>query len=276
MQLAAQPPDRQGDDRLRFSAIFDRLHSFNTLPSMIIVGAQKAGTSSLFDYVKQNPNFSASKRKEVHYFDTNFDRSLNWYKKHFHRTGRRLTFEASPYYIFHPAVPGRIKKTLPDAKFVVLLRDPVSRTISHYHHEASRGREPLSLEDALDAEAERLEGHAERLAVSPTAKSAAFRNYSYIARSLYAEQIERWYDYFPRSQFLFLTSEKMFKNPQWAVDTVADFMNVPSHPLKRTGIRNKNSYPDTPSALKADIRRRLGDRNARLPELIGFTPEWLG
>lgn len=76
---------------------------------MIIIGAQKAGTTSLFDYVGQNPNFVASRRKEVHYFDLNYGRSLFGTRSISTQQGMGYRLKL-PYYLFHPAVPGRIKR----------------------------------------------------------------------------------------------------------------------------------------------------------------------
>ena len=132
------------------------------LPSVLIIGAQKGGTTSLFSYLVQHPDVLAPLTKEIHYFDLQYDREDKWYRGHF-PFARRLergavTIDASPYYLPHPLVPARAAQLVPEAKLVAVLRDPVDRALSHYHHEVRAGRESLSFADAIDQEAERLAG----------------------------------------------------------------------------------------------------------------------
>src|SRR5688572_4751100 len=105
------------------------------LPSFLIIGVQRGGTTSLYDYLVQHPRIAPAKRKEVHYFDIRYPNGPAWYRKQFSwwLNVRRnvMTGEASPYYIFHPAVPDRVRETVPDAKLIVLLREPVARALSH-------------------------------------------------------------------------------------------------------------------------------------------------
>ena len=123
-----------------------RMGQPRALPDAVILGAQKSGTSSLHNYLVQQPGVIEPLRKEVHYFDVNFGRGESWYRAHFGRLGEPgLNLDSSPYYLFHPAVPTRMRALLPDAKLIVLLRDPVRRAYSHYWHERDKGRETLEL-----------------------------------------------------------------------------------------------------------------------------------
>jgi hypothetical protein len=102
------------------------------LPHFIIAGAQKAGTTSLFGYLEHHPHCLPSLKKEVHYFDMQYAHGESFYRRHFPATvtaamRQRQVFESSPYYMFQPAVPGRIAKLVPQAKVIFLLRNPVSR-----------------------------------------------------------------------------------------------------------------------------------------------------
>jgi lipopolysaccharide transport system ATP-binding protein len=81
-------------------------------PDFLIIGAQKGGTTSLYSYLCEHPSVVAAERIEVHYFDLAYDRPWWWYKSHFPGrigNGRTLTGEASPYYLFHPLVPERVR-----------------------------------------------------------------------------------------------------------------------------------------------------------------------
>mgnify|MGYP006439820863 CR=1 FL=1 len=138
------------------------------LPNFIIVGAQKAGTTSLFRYLTSHPQIKAPfKTKEIHFFDggleseDNYKKGLKWYKSHFPLKSKmynKLTYEASPLYLFHPCAPKRIKKDIPDVKIIILLRNPVERSISHYFHELRKGRERLTVDEAFRKEEDRLKG----------------------------------------------------------------------------------------------------------------------
>ena len=96
--------------------------------------------------------------KEVQFLSLHWDRGLPWYRRHFPvvTDPAERTFEASPYYLFHPDAPIRAAAALPDTHFVALLREPVERAVSHWFHNRANHLEPLPLAHALDAERERL------------------------------------------------------------------------------------------------------------------------
>src|SRR5436309_16134274 len=108
------------------------------LPDFIVIGAQKSGTGSLYAYLNGHPDVAGARVKEVHYFDLHYHRGVDWYLDQFPDEAAarpRCTGEASPYYLFHPHAPRRAFDLVPDARLIALLRDPVDRAISHYHHE---------------------------------------------------------------------------------------------------------------------------------------------
>ena len=127
-----------------------RLHDRpGPLPGFLIIGAQKSGTTTLFAMLGTHPQLTRPTDKEVHYFSLHYERGEAWYRRHFKG---EIAFEASPYYIFHPAAPERIRATIPNAKLIAILRDPVQRSISHYFHSVLKGHETLPMLEALHAE----------------------------------------------------------------------------------------------------------------------------
>src|SRR3954453_12461513 len=122
---------------------------------------------------------------------------------------RPLVGEASPSYLFHPLAPDRVARLLPDARLIALLRSPVERAFSHYQHEVALGREPLSFEEAIDREDERMRGELEHMLRDPYYFSHTWWNYTYVARGRYAEQLERWFADFPREQLLVLLTDEL-------------------------------------------------------------------
>ena len=138
------------------------------LPDFFIIGAKKCGTTFLYHLLGQHPHVEAAKKKEIHYFDHHFSKGNDWYRSHFPpptwKEGRRsITGESSPYYLFHPHAARRMAGVVPRARLIVLLRNPVDRAYSHYHQEAGRGHEPLTFEEAIEAEEARLRGERDRM-----------------------------------------------------------------------------------------------------------------
>ena len=255
------------------------------LPTVVILGAQKAGTSSLFACLSEHPDVLSPTEKEVHYFDLNFARGLEWYRAHFPRrsapstggTGRgpsEVTLEATPYYLFHPAVPERLPSVLPDAKFIVMLRNPVDRAYSHYWHEYERGFERLPLKAALAAEADRLRGEAARLLADVRYRSFAHQHYSYVSRGLYVEQVRTWFARVPPGRFLFVKSEQFFADPEAQIGRVLRFVGLPPNGAVRPRAVNVGRYPPMDHDLRESLTEYYDPHNRQLAELLGPDFSW--
>lgn len=230
---------------------------------VILIGGQRCGTRSLFNYLRRHPHVATAARAEVHYFDVNHDRGPRWYASHFSSRRGSVAVEASPYYLFHPHVPGRVAAELPDARFLVLLRDPVTRAYSHYQMMRDKQRETLSFGDALDQEDQRIQK-----------SESAFRNFSYKSRGLYADQLERWFSFFPRERFHICISEEMFADGPAHVDRVCDFLGVPYLRSEEYTQWNARSYPRLPKGQEASLRAFYRAHNRRLAELLGRELPW--
>jgi len=255
------------------------------LPDFIIIGAQKAGTSSLYHYLAQHPFVAGAVRKEVHYFDWAFDRGENWYRAHFPtaayrtvldltRKHRLVVGEASPYYLFHPHVPARAQALVPQARFIVLLRDPVERTLSSYQHQVRKERESLPLRAALERELVTMPAEMARVAAEPGYNSDAHRHFSYLYRGHYAEQLARWFDVFPREQFLILHSQRFFEDTAQVFGDVVRWLGLP--PWEPPTYRRFNAAEY--EALDAESRdwlvRYFTPHNERLYTLLGQDFGW--
>ena len=245
------------------------------LPDAVILGAQKCGTSSLHNYLTQHPGVIAPLRKEVHYFDLNYGRGEAWYRAHFGRQGEPgLNLDSSPYYLFHPAVPRRMRELLPDVRLIVLLRDPVRRAYSHYWHERDKGQEELSFEAAIDAEPERLGRVAELLASGELERSREHQRHSYLARGRYAEQLERWFATYPRERIRVLRFEDFVQDPLAALNGTLEFLGLPPAASVRLEARNARRYPPMQEATMARLREYFEPHNRRLEALLGRTFGW--
>ncbi|MCP5028575.1 MAG: sulfotransferase domain-containing protein [Actinomycetia bacterium] len=247
------------------------------LPHFLVIGGQRCGTTSLFRYIAQHPGVVRSTLdKGIHYFDTNYTRSVDWYRAHFPRhDGKGLAFEASPYYLFHPFAPARIAGLVPDVKLIVVLRDPVDRAISHHNHEKSRGFEDLDALAAIDEEPRRMAGEIEKMAADPGYVSFAHQHHSYVGRGRYADQLERYRVLFPPDQLLVLDSDQLNREPEAAVRLVTDFLAL--HPLEGATYDkwNEYQYDRGDEELRARLAGAFADSDARLPDLLGWTPGWM-
>jgi hypothetical protein len=245
------------------------------LPGFLVIGAQKAGTTALYAYLRWHPGITGPSWKEVSFFDRHWWRGEAWYRGQFPlRAGGRLVGEASPSYLFHPLAPERARSLVPDAKLIALVRNPVDRAYSQYQHEVALGREPLSFEDALEAEDERLRGEEGRMLADPAYFSRAWWGFTYRARGRYAEQLERWLAVFPREQLLILPSEDMGAEPEQTYAGVLDFLGAPPHRLDSYPRVFERQYepmrPETRERLASDF----AEPNESLYELLGRNLGW--
>jgi hypothetical protein len=247
------------------------------MPNYVIAGAQRAGTTSLYRYLVQHPDVGAVRLgKGVHYFDTNATASMGWYRAHFPLDpdriplwdGPRNVGEGSPYYMFHPAVPARIKAAIPGIKVIVILRDPVERAHSQWVHETARSYETLDFAEALRAEDGRLVGEEARLLSDPAATSFSHQHHSYAARGQYAPQMQRLWDTFGPENVLAISAQSMFSDAHGAYTRTLDFLGLRKHTAVYE-VHNARSYPPIDSDAAKFLGERLGDSNERLVEMLG-------
>jgi hypothetical protein len=241
-------------------------------PDFLIIGVQKGGTTSLYNYLIQHPQVAAANHKEVHFFDLNFDQGVEWYKSQFSNStegDRRITGEASPYYIFHPRVAERVYDLFPQIKIILLLRNPIERAISHYYYYVKIGCENLSLEAAIAAEPQRLAGEIEKLMASQTYYSYNHQHYAYLSRGIYADQLSNWLKFFPKEQMLILKSEDLYTNPAATFNTTLEFLNLPFHQLENYEKYNAGEYPPIREEMYQQLEAYFQPHNQRLAELLG-------
>jgi hypothetical protein len=246
-----------------------------SLPSFLVIGAARSGTTTLFYYLLQHPRIAPPVTKEVNFFDNHYGRGLAWYRAFFALSvAGRVTGEATPYYLFHPAVPERVAATLPDVRLIATLRNPVDRAYSHYRKMRRHGKEQLSFEAALDAEAERLGGEHERLLSDASYRSRALERHAYVSRGLYADQLERWLAHFPREQLLVLRAEDFFTRPREVYDRTLAFIGLDAFDPGEFHCRNAAPPRTLRPALRVRLEERFAEPNERLARLLGSDVWW--
>jgi hypothetical protein len=232
------------------------------LPDFLCLGTQRGGTTTLQRLLEGHPQVYLPPCKEVHYFSLQAHQSPSWYADHY-RDARRdqLCGDITPYYLFHPEVPRRIRTFLPRVKLIVLLRDPVERSLSQYFHSIQLGLDDLPLEEALAAEPARLAG-AEAVLRQPGGRHRSHQEHSYMSRSRYGGQLSRYEALFPRRRMLLLRSEDLFQRPVRVWGQMQAFLKLRPVPLPPT-VPRANSSDAVAVAVEARVRGWL--RHQLLP-----------
>lgn len=219
------------------------------LPSLVILGAMKCGTSSLYRYISSHPNVVPSSIKETDFFktDDDFNKGLDWYKSLFTGNGN-FAFEASPNYTkqhIYPGVPARMHSVLPKTKLIYVLRDPIERAVSHYVHNYSHGRESRQFSDAIR---------------DP--------NSNYIQTSKYYFQIQAFLEHYSEKQLLLIESERLRTDTANVVNDVFEFIEL--SPDYETDILEKRFHVSSTKKRSSSFEHVLTSRTSNPYLLAGI------
>jgi tetratricopeptide (TPR) repeat protein len=225
-------------------------------PSYIIIGLAKAGSTALYHYLGRHPQILPATEKEIEFFSTFYDAGEEWYRAHFPpipRTMDLITGEGSIEYFFSFDAPIRIASTLPDTKFILILRDPVERAYSHYRMFERLGKENRDWEKIVDSE----------LAISPSCpldefpfrdlQGPADSTGSYLLKSAALPFLKHWRSFFSVDRFLILRNEDLRNDTQAVVQRIWDFLGLPPFELGMTEPVNVGYY----EPMAPDIEKRL-------------------
>jgi hypothetical protein len=226
-------------------------------PNFLCVGTQKAGTTTLHDILKQHPDIYLPESKEAHFFDIDdhYQQGIDWWLETFFSTlnNEKAIGAMTPEYLYYNEVPSRILKTLgPDIKIIIILRSPVARAYSHYLMSKRRGYEDYSFAKAIEIESKRIEeGEFEK------------NHFSYASRSLYFNQVKRYFDIFPRENILLIKFEDdLLRNKEKTIASILDFLNVKNIPLITDLKSNKATKPRFIAISK------LTNNNGRIKKIL--------
>jgi hypothetical protein len=241
----------------------------SALVQAIVIGVQKAGTTALFDYLSEDPQIAVPHVKETHFFD---DEGLDWsapdydlYHRRFPPADRRLRLEATPIYIYWPNCLERIRTYNPDIRLILALRDPVERAWSHWRMEYARGAETNPFAWCIRQGRQRL---------FESRPWGHHREYSYVERGYYGEQVERLLSLFPRKQLLVLKAEDLQDAPAQVLAEVRAFLGLrgaakPAE-ARRTHVAREMDYGSDLTPEDVDfLRETYAPDLARLASLTG-------
>jgi hypothetical protein len=251
---------------------------FRQLPGVVIVGAQKAGTTQLHAYLVKHPRLFGAWKKEVDYFSKHRGRSIKWYRSWFPLCRRMaavkgLAVDASPSYLPTPAALCKMHEVLPDARVIAILRDPVARAFSHYQHYKTRGLESRTFEQAVDEELRQPDARPE-FGVSLGADSPPMLGY--VGRGYYALQLELLLTLYPRKRVLILDSADLFSDTNAACQRVFEFLGIEQFEIVPTKVYNRGYYKDQIDPAVAErLRQHYKRHDERLIELVGRPFRWI-
>lgn len=300
--------------RRRRAALITRLADrtlapLHVKPDFLIIGAARAGTTTLKEHLRSHPDILCMRRGEPHYFSSSHGRSWGWYRRLFptrlervrarRRTGGpALSGEGSPYDLAHPLAPRRVRDALPDARLIVLLRDPAARALSHWNMRRQRGTETRSFEAVVDQELARLTAGLDEEAATSLpiemdpepeedddqrpagprrgARRAWVDRYAaYVARGIYEGQLRRWHALFPRSQLLVIRSETLFTDPVVALEKVWRHLGLDAVPTPDALARNQRQYREpVPEHVMERLRTFYRPHNQALYEYLAEDLGW--
>ncbi|NES75938.1 MULTISPECIES: sulfotransferase domain-containing protein [Okeania] len=243
-------------------------------PNFIIIGSQKSGTTSLANYINQHPQVLPAIKKETHFWSGEFHRGIDWYLAHFPsipKSQNFITGEATPNYLVNYKVAERIYSLLPGLKLLVILRNPVDRAFSQYHHWQRLNWEDRSFEVAINQELEILK-------TTPKQPQGDKKYWqlpgNYIGRGVYIEFMQKWIEVFPREQFLILRGEDLYQGANDTMKQVFDFLGLPEHKLPKYKKLNSGSYAPISDLLRQQLSEYFQPHNQRLEEYLGMKFNW--
>jgi hypothetical protein len=262
---------------VRFSKILS--NPVRMMPSFLLIGAQKCGTTSVFNNLVQHPQICSPSKKEIGFFSSNFDKGISWYKSFFpvpqDRKRSYITGEASTGYICHPHAASRVAQTLPQIKLMVMLRNPIDRAYSHYHHTARMGKENLPFAEAIYQEEARVGEIKAKISQDGNYYHKDYHYYTYLSRGLYAQQLKPWLALFERSQFLILQSEDFFAQPAVTFEQILNFLELPDWEMRDFPQYNPNRYSSPlDSTLRQELAAYFRPHNQQLNELLNLNFDW--
>lgn len=247
------------------------------LPDFLIVGGQRCGTTSMYNYLIQHPDIEPAFIKETHFFDRNYHRGLGWYRSFFpviSESDAKITGEATPYYLYDPHVPKRVAAVVPSVKLIILLRNPTDRAYSHYQFEVRKGTEPFSFSEAINRELELFPSEERKVLEDESYYSDQFSRFSYLGRGLYHRQIENWRRYFPIGSFLFITSEEFYKETGSVMQAVFEFLGIPGLEIADRKTYNAADYEPMPDNLRSALNDYFEPHNQQLFTFLGQNLNW--
>ena len=248
------------------------------LPDFFVVGVVRSGTTSLYYYLDQHPCVMKSAYDELGFFDSNFDLGWNWYKSLFptimqkkkieKRNGKFLTFDDTPFYVYNSTVVKRIKRNFPDAKIIVIFRNPIDRAYSNYFLGVNGGKEKRKFDDLIEEEMILINRRNKQVLFDETLSE------TYLGRGLYAEQLKVWFSEFPKDSVKIIKSEEFAENTQDIMNDLFQFLDLPEYKISNIEKKNVTKYPPMKKETREKLEEFFRSHNKELYNMLGKDFGW--
>jgi len=270
---------------LRYTVISRHVYGitfpFRVLPDFLVIGVGRSGTTSLYYYLDQHPSIVKSSYDEIGFFDDNFHLGLSWYRSMFTtiftkfliklKTKYFMTYEVTPWYVRRPWTARRIKKIFPNIKLIIVLRNPIDRTYSHYHlstqNDEKRDFKVVIKEDMKNISQWNITEKNDSYFSNQVQNSK-------LARGFYYEQIIPWFELFSKEQIMIISSEDLASKTQSTLREIFSFLELPIYDIKNTEKVNVSKY----SKMDQETRNLLIDffrpYNEKLFEYLNREFDW--
>ena len=233
-------------------------------PNFLIIGAQKGGTVSAVINLNKHPDIFV--HKEIHYFDIHYNKKKSWYYSLFNKSNKKIRGEKTPELIYVDKCPERIKKTCPDAKFILFLRDPIKRAYSNWNMNVQESRENRTFEECVDANLKNLD------------EVKTYKNsiYHYVQKGFYIEQIIKFLSILPnKDNLLIIISEKLRSNPEEEYKKIYDFLGVKNINIDYTEEHVRTYENKISKKMENKLKNIYKTHNQMLFKFLGYNiPEW--
>lgn len=249
------------------------------LPSIVIVGAQKAGTTQLYANLVRHPQLFGGTRKELHYFSKHSRWPRAWYQSRFPLQSHLdsvsgICLEASPSYMPSAKAIRRMHVLLPNSLVIAVLRDPVARAFSHYQHEKTRRRETRSFPIAVDESLQQNSRFTPEFGGATSAGDQPLTNY--VARGYYALQLESIFEFYPRERVVIIDSADLFADTNAVCQAIFKRIGLDPIEIRSEKIYNRGYYRETIDPVAAQrLREHYLPYDELLCELLGRRFGWM-
>jgi len=239
---------------------------FRMLPSFIILGGSRSGNTSLFAHLIEHPNIIAGSKKAYFFFQYYTNNTTSFYRSQFPIKRKNLiTCDSTSSYFVHPLIPERIHKLLPEAKLIVLLRNPVERAYSEFHYTLTLGSEITeNFEDVIKSELKRMEIGNKNPELKIENTNYTHFTFSHLRDGLYAQHLERWLKFFPKEQLLILHTKDLSTNLDDTLSKTFEFLNLPKYQIENKVEKNKIEKIRPVAGHEKNIYRNIGSKTRTL------------
>lgn len=253
---------------------------FRKRPSFLIIGSQKCGTTSLYNYLTKHPQILKARIKEIHFFNMNYNMSLKYYKSFFPLNINKnfITGEATPDYLDYPFAAKRCHDFLPNVKLIVVLRNPIDRAFSHFNfvQKYNSGEQKITFEKAINKEGVRMDLAFKNMNKDGYNSARDISNFGYVYKGKYVLHIKEWLKYYNLDNIYFVDFEELKNNPKIVTQNIYSFLNIDNQFVNSNfPKKNKTEYNNT---MKAETRLLLkqiySNYNLELEKLINMKFNW--